>query len=65
MTAFTLRGALACGCATRRVGLAALAGVIACVAGLVWRHDRLGGLALLDARGWYTPRPRSPLRLLY
>ena len=37
------------------MGLAALAGVIACVAGLVWRHHRLGGLELLDARGGYTP----------
>ena len=43
MTAFMLHGALA-RCATRRVGLAALAGVLACVAGLVWRHHRLGGL---------------------
>ena len=54
MTAFMLRGALA-RCATRRVGRAALAGVGACVAGLVWRHHRLGGLELLDARGGYTP----------
>ena len=60
MRAFTLRNALA-RCATRRVGLGALAGVIACVAGLVWRHDRLGGLALLDARGWYTPPEAAAL----
>ena len=60
MMAFTLRGALA-RCATRRVGLAALAGVIACVAGLVWRHHRLGGLELLDARGWYTPEEAAAL----
>lgn len=57
---FTVRGALA-RCATRRVGLGALAGVVACVAGLVWRHDRLGGLALLDARGWYTPQEAAAL----
>ena len=42
-------------CATRRVAAAALAGVVACVAGLVWRQQRLGGLELLDSRGWYTP----------
>ena len=60
MRAFALRGALA-RCATRRVELAALAGVIACVAGLVWRHGRLGGLALLDARGWYTPPEAAAL----
>lgn len=42
-------------CASLRVGLAALAGMVACVAGLVWRQDRLGGLDLLDSRGWYTP----------
>ena len=41
--------------ATRRVAAAALAGVVACVAGLVWRQHRLGGLDLLDSRGWYTP----------
>ena len=37
------------------MGRAALAGVGACVAGLVWRRHRLGGLELLDARGGYTP----------
>ncbi len=40
---------------TQRVAVAALAGVVACVAGLVWRQHRLGGLKLLDSRGWYTP----------
>ena len=60
MTAFTLRGALA-RCATRRVGRAALAGVGVCVAGLVWRHHRLGGLELLDARGGYTPQEAAAL----
>ena len=60
MTAFMLRGALA-RCATRRVGLAALAGVLACVAGLVWRHHRLGGLELLDARGGCTPEEAAAL----
>ena len=42
-------------CATWRVAAAALAGVVACVAGLLWRQQRLGGLELLDSRGWYTP----------
>ena len=60
MTAFTLRGVLA-RCATRRAGRAALAGVGVCVAGLVWRHHRLGGLDLLDARGWYTPEEAAAL----
>ena len=60
MRAFALRDALA-RCATRRVGLGALAGIIASVAGLVWRHGRLGGLALLDARGWYTPPEAAAL----
>ncbi|MYD97046.1 MAG: hypothetical protein F4X98_06630 [Gammaproteobacteria bacterium] len=41
--------------ATRRMAAVALAGVVACVAGLVWRRQRLGGLELLDSRGWYTP----------
>ena len=30
------------------------AGVVTYVAGLVWRQQRLGGLELLDSRGWYT-----------
>ena len=47
--------------ATRRVGLAALAGVVACVAGLVWRGERLGGIDLLDSRGWYTPDEAAAL----
>lgn len=47
--------------ATRRTGLAALAGVAACVAGLVWRQVRLGGLGLLDSRGWYTPQDAAAL----
>ena len=63
MTAFTLRGALA-RCATRRGGRAALAGADACVAGLVWRHHRLGGLELLDARGGYTPEAAALLDAL-
>ena len=46
---------------TPRVAIAALAGVVACVAGLVWRHDRLGGLHLLDSRGWYTPDEAAAL----
>ena len=41
--------------ATRRMVVAALVGVAGCVAGLAWRHVRLGGLDLLDGRGWYTP----------
>ena len=47
--------------ASLRVGLAALAGVVACVAGLAWRQDRLGGLDLLDVRGWYTPDEAAAL----
>ena len=47
--------------ATRRVAGVALAGVVACVAGLVWRQDRLGGLELLDSRGWYTPGEAAAL----
>jgi len=47
--------------ATRRVALAALAGVVGCVAGLAWRQDRLGGLQLLDVRGWYTPAEAAAL----
>jgi len=47
--------------ATRRVVLAALAGFVACVGGLAWRQDRLGGLRLLDVRGWYTPAEAAML----
>ena len=47
--------------AARRVAAAALAGVVACVAGLVWRQHRLGGLELLDSRGWYTPGEAAAL----
>ena len=47
--------------ATRRVAAFALAGVIACVAGLVWRQQRLGDLDLLDSRGWYTPGEAAAL----
>ena len=43
------------------MGRATLAGVGACVAGLVWRHHRLGGLELLDARGGYTPEEAAAL----
>ncbi|MDE0306660.1 MAG: hypothetical protein OXI87_17550 [Albidovulum sp.] len=48
-------------CATRRVAIAALAGVAACVAGLAWRQRRLGGLELLDSRGWYAPAEAAEL----
>ncbi len=41
--------------ATLRVALAALAGVAACVAGLLWRQDRPDSLPLLDSRTSYTP----------
>ena len=58
--AFTIRGFLE-RCATRRVVLAVLAGVVACVAGLLWRQERLGGLSLLDGRGWYTPEAAAAL----
>ena len=47
--------------AARRVAPAALGGVVACVAGLVWRQYRLGGLELLDSRGWYTPGDAAAL----
>ncbi len=47
--------------ATQRVAAAALAGAAACVAGLVWRQHRLGGLELLDSRGWYTPGEAAAL----
>ena len=47
--------------ATRRVAATALAGVVACVAGLAWRQHRLGGLELLDSRGWYTPGEAAAL----
>ena len=47
--------------ATPRVALAALAVAVACIAGLVWRQDRLGGLALLDSRTWYTPGEAAAL----
>lgn len=48
-------------CATRRVSLAAFAGIVACVAGLAWRADRLDGLPLLDSRIWYTPDEAAAL----
>ena len=57
---FTIRGFLE-RCATRRVVLAALAGAVACVAGLLWRQERLGGIELLDGRGWYTPGEAAAL----
>ncbi len=44
-----------------QVAAVAFVGVTACVAGLVRRHDRLGGLELLDARGWYTPAEAAAL----
>ena len=44
-----------------RVALAALAGVAACVAGLLWRQDRLGGLPLLGSRTRYTPADATAL----
>ena len=58
--AISIRTALA-RYATLRVALAALAGVVACVGGLAWRQDRLGGLELLDGRGWYTPAEAAAL----
>ena len=48
-------------CATWRIAAAALVGVVGCVAGLAWRHSRLGGLDLLDSRGWYTPAEAAAL----
>ena len=47
--------------ATRRTAVAALVGVVGCVAGLAWRSTRLGRLDLLDGRGWYTPEEASAL----
>ena len=47
--------------ATWRVALTALAVAVACIAGLVWRRDRLGGLELLDSRSWYTPADAAAL----
>ena len=41
--------------------VAALIGVVGCVAGLAWRQARLGGLDLLDGRGWYTPGEAAAL----
>ena len=46
---------------TPRVALIALAGTVACIAGLVWRQDRLDGLVLLDSRIWYTPGEAAAL----
>ncbi|MDE0331152.1 MAG: hypothetical protein OXL41_04725 [Nitrospinae bacterium] len=46
---------------TLRVALAALAGAVACIAGLAWCQDRLGGFALRDSRGWYTPAEAAAL----
>ena len=47
--------------ATRRVALAALDGVVACMGGLLWRQDRLGGLEFLDGCCWYTPAEAAAL----
>ncbi len=47
--------------ATRRIAVAALVGVVGCVAGLAWRQARLAGLDLLDSRGWYTPADAAAL----
>ena len=47
--------------ATRRTTVAALVGVVGCVAGLAWRQSRLAGLDLLDGRGWYTPEEAAAL----
>ena len=47
--------------ATWRMTVAAFVGVVGCVAGLAWRQARLGGLDLLDGRGWYTPAEAAAL----
>jgi len=47
--------------ATWRTALAAMAAIAACIAGLLWRRDRLGGLELLDSRLWYTPEDAEAL----
>ena len=54
-------GAVVERCATRRTAVAALAGVVGCVAGLARRRARLAGLDLLDGRGWYTPEDAADL----
>ena len=41
--------------ASRRVVAAAVVGLVASLAGLAWRGQRLDGIELLDTRGWYTP----------
>lgn len=48
-------------CATRRIVVAALMGVVGCATGLAWRQARLSGLDLLDSRGWYTPEEAAVL----
>ena len=48
-------------CATWRVVVAALVGVVGCSGGLAWRQARLAGLDLLDSRGWYTPGEAAAL----
>lgn len=48
-------------CATWRIAVASLVGVVGCVAGLAWRQARLAGLDLLDSRGWYTPAEAAAL----
>ena len=48
-------------CANWPVTVATLVGVVGCVAGLAWRQARLGGLGLLDERGWYTPGEAAAL----
>ncbi|MDE2744988.1 MAG: hypothetical protein OXI41_03225 [Chloroflexota bacterium] len=47
--------------AGRRVVGAALLGLVASVAGLAWRGQRLEGMELLDTRGWYTPDDAAAL----
>lgn len=41
--------------------LTAPTGTVACMAGLLWRQERLGGLSLLDGRGWHTPEAAAAL----
>ena len=48
-------------CATWRIAVTALVGVVGCVGGLAWRQARLAGLDLLDSRGWYTPDEAAAL----
>ncbi len=48
-------------CVNWQMATVAFIGVVASVTGLFERHHRLGGLELLDGRGWYTPEDAAAL----